>query len=140
MANEPQSTGAEGLLTHLHQEIDIKASPQRIYGAIMDSKQFASFTGLPAEISSEAGGVFSIFGGLIVGRNLELVPQQRIVQAWRPSSWETGVYSLVKFVLKDQGPKTMVLLDHTGFPEGTFRHLNSGWYEHYWEPLRKFLS
>src|SRR5438270_304850 len=66
MANEPQSTGAEGLLTHLHQEIDIKASPQRIYGAIMDSKQFASFTGLPAEISSEAGGVFSIFGGLIV--------------------------------------------------------------------------
>lgn len=140
MAKEAQSTGVEGLLTYLHQEIDIKASPQRIYDAILDSKQFASFTGLPAEISSEAGGVFSIFGGLIVGRNLELVPQQRIVQAWRPSSWEPGIYSLVKFVLKAQGAKTTIVLDHTGFPEGDFRHLNSGWYERYWEPLRKFLA
>src|SRR5580765_1482485 len=69
---EAQSTGTEGLLTYLHQEIGINASPQRIYDALLDSKQFATFTGMAAEISRDAGGAFSTFGGLVVGRNIEL--------------------------------------------------------------------
>ena len=137
---EAQSAGVEGLLTYLHQEIAVKASRQRIYDALLDSKQFAAFSGAPAEISRDAGGTFSLFGGLIVGRNVELVPRERVVQAWRPASWEPGLYSLARFELKEWGQQTKVVLDHTGFPEGDFRHLNSGWYEHYWEPLRKFLA
>jgi activator of HSP90 ATPase len=138
--SEPQSMGVEGLLTYLHQEVDIKASRQRIYDALLDSKQFAAFTGFPAEINREPGGAFSVFGGLIVGRNIELVPRERIVQVWRPANWETGVYSLVKFELKEWASQTKLILDHTGFPEGSFRHLDSGWYLRYWEPLRKFLA
>jgi activator of HSP90 ATPase len=137
---EPQSTGAEGLLTYIHQEIEIKAGPQRIYDALLDSKQFTAVTGMPAEISRDAGGAFSTFGGLIVGRNIELVPNQRIVQAWRPASWDLGVYSVVKFELKTHNAQTTIVLDHTGFPEGSFRHLDSGWYARYWEPLKKYLG
>lgn len=137
---EPQSTGIEGLLTYLHQEIDIKASRERVYEALLDAKQFAAFTGMSAEISREAGGTFKTFGGLIVGRNVELVAKERIVQAWRPADWEAGVYSLVKFELKEWNSQTKVILDHTGFPEGNFRHLDSGWYLRYWEPLRRFLA
>jgi hypothetical protein len=73
-ATEPPSAGADKLRTYLHQEVDFKASPQRIYEALLDSKQFAAFTGLPAEIDPKAGGAFSMFGGLIVGRNIELIP------------------------------------------------------------------
>jgi activator of HSP90 ATPase len=137
---EPQSTGVEGLLTYLHQEVDFKAGRQRIYEALVDSKQFSAFTGMPAEIGQEAGGPFSLFGGLIVGRNVELVPRKRIVQAWRPANWVAGIYSLVKFELEEEGGQSRVVLDHTGFPEGSFRHLSFGWYSHYWEPLRKFLA
>jgi activator of HSP90 ATPase len=137
---EPQSTGVEGLLTYLHQEIDIKANRQRIYDALLDSKQFTAFSGAPAEINREVGGTFLLFGGLIVGRNVELVPKERIVQAWRPAAWEPGVYTLVKFELKEGGAQTKVLLDHTGFPEGNFRHFEYGWYAHYWEPLKKYLA
>jgi activator of HSP90 ATPase len=139
-AAEAQSTGLEGLLTYLHQEIDIKATAQRIYEVLLDSKQFAACTGMPAEIDPKVGGALSMFGGLILGRNVELVPNQRIVQAWRPASWDPGVYSMVKFELKGQASTTRVVLDHTGFPEGDFRHLDAGWYSHYWEPLRKFLA
>jgi activator of HSP90 ATPase len=137
---ETPSTGAEGKLTYLHQEIDIKASAQRIYNVLLDSKQFTAFTGLKAEISREAGGPFSTFGGLIEGRNVELVSDQRIVQAWRPANWPPGVYSLVKFELKEHGSVTRIVLDHTGFPEGNFGHLNSGWHTRYWEPLKKYLA
>lgn len=136
---EPPSSGAEGLLTYLHQEVEFQATTQRIYEALLDARQFSAFTGMPAQISREAGGAFSTFGGLVAGRNVELIANQRIVQAWRPVSWEPGVYSLVKFELRQEGPRTTVVLDHTGFPEGNFRHLNSGWYQRYWDPLRKYL-
>jgi len=137
---ETPATEANKARTSLHQEAHFKASPQRIYEVFLDSKQFAACTGMPAEIDPKAGGAFSMFGGLIVGRNVELIAGQRIVQAWRPTHWDSGVYSIVKFELKPHGSETMVILDHTGFPAGEFDHLDSGWHEHYWEPLEKFLA
>ena len=126
--------------TSLHQEVAFTASPQRIYEVLLSSKQFAAVTGLPADIDPKAGGAFSTFGGLIVGRNVELIPGQRIVQAWRPTNWNPGVYSIVKFELKPQGSGAVVVLDHTGFPESDFDGLTSGWPERYWEPLKKYFA
>jgi activator of HSP90 ATPase len=137
---ETPSTAANQTRTSLHQDVDLEASPQRVYDVLLDSKKFAAFSGMPAEIDPKAGGAFSMFGGLIVGRNVELTPNQRIVQAWRPTHWDPGIYSIVKFELKPQGSGTLLLLDHTGFPEGEFDHLDGGWKEHYWELLKKFLA
>jgi len=123
---EAPSAAADKTRTFLHQEIDLKAGPQRIYEALLDAKKFSAFSGAPAEIDRVAGGAFSMFGGIIVGRNIELLPNQMIVQAWRPKYWATGVYSVVKFELKGQGSQTKVILDHTGFPEGLFASLDSG--------------
>jgi activator of HSP90 ATPase len=136
---EAPSTAANKDRISLHQENEFKATPQRIYEALLDAKQFASFTGVPAEIDPKAGGAFSTFGGLVVGRNVELILNQRIVQAWRPTHWDAGVYSIVKFDMKAQPSGTLVVLDHTGFPPGEFDALDAGWYSHYWNPLKKFL-
>lgn len=136
----------------IHQEPVFKASPNRIYAALTDAKQFqkvellggamkpSDLEAKPAEISREAGGAFSIFGAFIVGRQLELVPGQRIVQAWRETSWEPGIYSIVRFELKDQGSGTKLIFDHTGFPAGAGEHLAAGWKSHYWDAVEKFLS
>jgi activator of HSP90 ATPase len=137
---EAPSTGANRTRTSLHQEVDFRASSQRIYEVLLDSKQFAACTGMPAEIDPKAGGALSMFGGLIVGRNVELIPNQRIVQAWRPTHWDAGVYSIVRFELKQKGAETTVALDHTGFPEGEFDHLDPGWKLRYWDPLKKYLA
>jgi activator of HSP90 ATPase len=139
MAEKP-SNPAHQALTALHYEIDFKASPQRFYDAILDQKQFAAFTGMPATIDPTAGGAFSQFGGMIVGRNLELVPAQRIVQGWRPSHWDAGVYSIVHFELKPRGTDTTLVFDHIGFPAGEYDHLDGGWQGHYWQPLKKYFA
>jgi activator of HSP90 ATPase len=68
------------------------------------------------------------------------IPNQRIVQAWRPTHWESGLYSLVKFELKPQASETRIILDHTGFPPGEFESLNTGWKPRYWDPMQKFLA
>ena len=81
-----------------------------------------------------------MFGKIIFGRNVELIPNQRIVQAWGDKGWDSGVYSLAKFELKAQGSHTHLVLDHTGFPEGSYDHLYEGWYGHYWDPLKKLFA
>lgn len=124
----------------IHQEVVFKASPNRIYEALLSTQQFSEFTGGTAEISREVGGSISCFGGYVSGRNIELVPNKRIVQAWRSKDWEDGVYSIVKFELKRQGSETRVALDHSGFPEDQREHLDSGWPRNYWEPLQRYLA
>jgi activator of HSP90 ATPase len=125
----------------IHHEIELPAAPRRIYEILLDSKQFAAFSGgRAAEIHPEAGGTFSIFAGHIVGRNIEVVPGVRIVQAWRVVNWPAGLYSLARFEMKAQGAGTMVVFDHTGFPPESAESLESGWHENYWSLLRKYLG
>jgi activator of HSP90 ATPase len=131
----------------IHQEAAIGASRQRVYAALTDAAQFTrltTFTDIkdapPAQIAREVGGAFSLFGGHIVGRHVELVPSQRIVQAWRAADWEAGVYSIARFELKENGAQTTIVFDHTGFPNGRAQSLADGWKSHYWEPLKKLLA
>jgi activator of HSP90 ATPase len=137
----------------IHQEVTFKASPQRLYAALTDAKEFqkvvllsgAVKTGMvkapqPAQIGAVAGGEFAVFGGYITGRQIELVPNVRIVQAWRTASWERGAYSIARFTLASQGTGTLLTFDHTGFPKGEAEHLAEGWKSNYWQPLEKLLS
>src|SRR5271170_6735230 len=64
------STPSSDARTSLHQENLINAAPARIYEALLDSKQFAAFSGMPADIDPKAGGAFTMFGGMIMGRNV----------------------------------------------------------------------
>jgi activator of HSP90 ATPase len=126
-------------------EIEFTASPQRVYEALLDAEQFSAFTAAPAAIEPAAGGVFSCFGGMITGRNVELVPNKRIVQAWRVRVWPEGVYSIVSFELQARGSGTRLTMTHDGFPDGTRAHLNGempegGWNRQYLEPLQKYLG
>lgn len=133
-------TTAPVLGTSVHQEHDFKASPERIYGALLDQGQFAALSGAPAEIEREAGGRFSLIRGRVTGRNVELVPNQRIVQAWRVVPWEPGIYSIVRFELIPKGDETRVVLDHSGFPPEDVAARHQGWRRVYFEPLRKHLE
>ena len=147
-AEEEISRTAESI----HQEAVFKASRKRVYEALTDAKQFDKVIQLsgvlqsmhlgdkPAEISREVGGSFALFGGYITGRHIELVPNERIVQAWRTGGWAPGVYSIAKFELVGQDSGTKIVFDHTGFPKGEAEVLASGWKAHYWEPLEKLLA
>jgi activator of HSP90 ATPase len=125
----------------IHQEIAIKASPKRVYDALTNAKQFSEMTGgAPAAINAAPGGAFSCFGGMIVGHNLELVPNQRLVQAWRAGNWEAGVFSIARFELQADGANTKLIFDHSSIPADQSENLEGGWHKMYWEPLQKYLS
>lgn len=125
----------------IHQQVAFNAPPSRIYEALLDERQFAQVTGgQTTTIDRIAGGAFSLFGARIKGRNVELVPNARIVQAWRSEGWESGVYSIVQFELKAEGTGTRLVFDHTGFPTGQADHLAGGWKTNYWDALTRFVA
>jgi len=132
----------------IHQEIDFRVPPQQVYQTLLSSKEFSAcikksftnFTEMSATIDSTVGGSFSLFDGHIVGRILELVPDQRIVEAWRVVDWPAGAYSIAKFEFKPQGSGTHLIFDHIGFPEGLKEHLTAGWQQHYWDALTKYFQ
>jgi activator of HSP90 ATPase len=137
----------------IHQEVRFTAPVDRVYTAILQEKHFQQVVLLseavqsgmvkatpPARISTEPGGRFSIFGGFITGRHVELIPNKRIVQAWRAADWPAGVYSIAKFDLLSEGAGSNLVFDHTGFPQGAAQHLAQGWQVNYWQPIARFLS
>jgi uncharacterized protein YndB with AHSA1/START domain len=150
-------SGAADEISHtceaIHQEVVFKASRKRVYEALTEAKQFnkvvllsaAMQSGMapgsePVEVSPDVGGAFSAFGGYVTGRHIELVPNERIVQAWRAGGWHPGQYSIAKFELTEQGSGTKLVFDHTGFPDGKGQHLAEGWRTNYWEPLEKYFA
>jgi uncharacterized protein YndB with AHSA1/START domain len=125
----------------IHQEVTIEASPDAVYGILTTSDDFARMTGgRAANISRDAGGAVSMFGGDIRGRNVELVPGRRVVQAWRSEAWPEGVYSIVRFELTPQGKGTKLTFDQAGHPEDAQKMLEGGWHQMYWTPMIAMLA
>ncbi len=146
-ATGPRSAGAspglEGFApsSSIRQAVSFNAPPARIYQVLLDAKDFARFTGYPApELDPHPGGALSLFGGQITGRNIELVADRRIVQAWRDADWAEGLYSLVRFDLAPAGQGTQLVLAHWGFPSADRSHLDPGWRRMYWKPLAAYLG
>ena len=118
-ATSPKSN--EIIATHaIHQVEDFKASPQRIYGALLDSKQFTAFSsGAAAEIDGKVGGTFSIFAGHIIGRNLELC---RTSGSCKRGGWFHGPQASIRSPAlnwQSRGPALGSLLTTPGFPRSS---------------------
>lgn len=125
----------------IHQEVTIQAKPGEVFGVLTSSEAFARMTGgRDADISSEVGGAASMFGGAIQARNVELVPGERVVQAWRSAEWPEGVYSIVRFDLTPDGEGTKIVFDQAGHPEEAAEMLEGGWQEMYWRPMNALFS
>jgi activator of HSP90 ATPase len=137
----------------IRQEVTLNASPQRVYQALTSTKDFDKITRLsdgavllsatgakPTSISTDVGGPFTLFGGYVTGRNLEMLPNERLVQAWRAGSWKPGDISIAAFYLSAEDGKTKLNFEHRGFPNSEGASLAHGWHSHYWEPLAKFLA
>ncbi len=129
----------------IHQEAVIKASPQQVYEFLTNGEIFAAATGMPAVIGDREGETFSVFGGRVEGRLVELVPGMRVVQAWRfgsahPVVWEPGVYSIVRFTMRPEDDATRFVVDHDGIPPEWEAHIESGYPTFYEAPLRTYFG
>jgi len=119
----------------------IAATPKQIYKAWLDGKEHAAFTGEAAESDPRVGGHFTAFGDYIKGTNLELVPNKKIVQAWRTTEFSDGHGdSRLEITLEKVNGGTKVTLNHTGIPDGRGESYKDGWKKFYFRPLKKYFE
>jgi activator of HSP90 ATPase len=124
----------------IKQTVTFKAAPHAVFEALMDEKKHAAFTGGEAKISRKVGGKFKIYGGDVEGKNLELLPDQKIVQSWRYSDWPEGHYSTATFALEPTEKGTRMVFTQTDVPEDKYEDIKQGWKDYYWAPMKEMLE
>ena len=126
----------------IKQKAIIPASPEKVYKALMSSKEHSAFTGADAKISDKVGAKYSAHGGYIDGKNLKLVKGKKIVQSWKAAepNWPDGHFSTVTFDLKKNSKGTEITFTHDEVPAGNAKSLANGWKEYYWKPMKKYFQ
>jgi len=119
----------------------IPASPQEIYEAWLDSVVHSEMTGGEASMSDATGAQVSAWDGYITGRNLELVPGERIVQSWRTTQFtDEHEDSQIIVTLKAVEDGTLLTLEHTNVPDAQRSYEQGGWQEHYFDPMNEYFA
>jgi activator of HSP90 ATPase len=114
--------------------------PAVLYAAWLDSAQHSAMTGGAAECSELPGASFTAWDGYISGQNLELVPHEKIVQAWRTEEFdESDEDSLLTLTLRAVEEGTALTLIHTEIPEGQTQYAQ-GWVDHYFLPMKDYFG
>ncbi|MCD4733741.1 SRPBCC domain-containing protein [bacterium] len=124
----------------IEQSIVFKSTAHLVYESLMDSERHSAFTGARAEISREIGEAFSAYEGYLNGKQLELVPDQRIKQSWHAASWSKDHSSIVIITLKDVAEGVELCLTHEGVPAEDEKGISEGWYLNYWNKLAVALD
>lgn len=116
----------------------IAASPEDVYLALTTPSTIHLWSGEPAEMSTEAGSEFSLWEGSIVGKNLEFVPNKKIVQEWYFG--EQPVPSIVTIILHEHADGTSAEVRHTNIPDDDYDAIVEGWQHEYMGALQEFYD
>ena len=123
----------------IRQSATFAAAPHDVYEILMDSEKHSQLTGSEARISRQVGGKISVYGGEIEGKNLELVPDKKIVQSWRYEDWPEGHFSTATFLMTAVEGGTRLTFTQTSVPEEHYEDIKQGWRDYYWQPIKEML-
>ena len=124
----------------VRRELEIAASPETVWGFLVDPEKARRWWGLDVRLDPRPGGEFRVHvvpGSVATGEFLELDPPRRLVYTW---GWAEGGggsdlvppgSSTVEIELEPSQTGTTLRLVHRGFPtaEAAGNH-GAGW-EHY---------
>jgi activator of HSP90 ATPase len=117
----------------------LPATPEEVYMALTNPLTLELWTGDEVVMSTEPGSEFSLWGGSIVGKNLEFEPNKKVVQQWYfDGKPETSIVTIKLHAGKDNG--TSVELRHTNIPDKEYDDFASGWDDYYFGALADFFE
>jgi uncharacterized protein YndB with AHSA1/START domain len=121
--------------------VTIPATPGEIYQAWLDSLAHSEMTGGEASMSDQLGAEVSAWDGYISGRNLVLIPSERIVQSWRTSEFgDEHEDSVITVLLEQAGDDTVLTLEHSNVPDEHRSYEEGGWQSNYFEPMVAYFG
>lgn len=116
----------------------IPAPPEDVYRALTTPVTLMLWTGEDAVMSTEPGSEFSLWEGSIVGKNIEFIPDKKIVQQWYFGDQPEESIVTIKLHKHDLG--TSVELRHSNIPDEAYDDIVEGWNETYFGALAEFYE
>ncbi|HEX8516125.1 MAG TPA: SRPBCC domain-containing protein [Bacteroidia bacterium] len=122
----------------IEQKYEMSATPEEVFEALVNPDVIQTWSGDEAKMGSNPGDTFSLWGGQMFGKNLEIVPNKRIVQEWSYDQWDAP--SKVTLNLKAKGKKTIVELLHEDVPEKSMRTITESWNSYYFGAMQEMFE
>lgn len=122
----------------VNQKYIIKAPIEKVWDGLTNSKLIDKWGAGPSKMEPVKGFEFSLWGGDIFGKNIKVIKNKKLVQEWFAGKWKKP--SIVTFILRKAGEKTVVELNHTDIPDSEFKDIENGWKDYYMNPLKELVE
>ncbi len=116
----------------------INAEPSDVYSALTNPFTIELWSGYPAVMPAEPGSEFSLWDGDISGRNIEFIPDSKVVQEWYFG--DQTERSIVTISIQPFREDSQVTVDHTNIPDEDFEDIAEGWREYYIGAITRFFN
>lgn len=116
----------------------IPATPEEVYIALSNPFTIELWSGYPAVMDEKTGTEFSLWEGDIIGKNLEMITNKKVVQEWYFG--DQPEKSIVTINLFEDKKGTQVELNHTNIPDDDFDNIKDGWNEYYFGAIKAFFE
>ncbi|MBL7929984.1 MAG: SRPBCC domain-containing protein [Bacteroidia bacterium] len=120
----------------------IYGSPLDVFKALTDEEEIRKWSKAQGKLSQESGGVFEWFDGWVKGEVLEVKAPSLLIFTWKPSEWDKNTsFSQVKLEINRHQAGSLVVVNHTGFPNETeLEKHEAGWIDYVFEPLNEYFT
>lgn len=126
--------------TSLELKAEFPISAEELYEYWLDGELHGEMTFSEATGTPEVGASFTAWDDYVSGKNLELVPNSKIVQSWRTTDFDDNdPDSTLEIQLRDTDNGCEMTLIHTGIPNDQPDY-KEGWEEFYIKPMTEYFS
>jgi uncharacterized protein YndB with AHSA1/START domain len=116
----------------------IHAPIENVFEAITNADIIEEWSGAPCIMDDKEGTEFSMWGGDIYGTNVEVIPNERIVQEWYAEDWESP--SLVTLELTSESSGTIIEFFQENIPDRSFIRIFQGWNNFFFGKIREYFG
>jgi hypothetical protein len=122
------------------QRVTLPCNAKLVFEQLLDSRKHTKITKSPAFVNKREGGTFTAFNGQLTGRNIEIKPNKKIVQAIRFKNWDKDCYSIVTLkTIQTSNNKCTLELLQVGIPSNNIGKVKKHWNNNYWQMFKDFL-
>lgn len=118
----------------------INASVDKVWDALINPKTIDKWGGGPVKMDDKVGTKFSLWGGEIWGKNLEIETGNKLVQEWWSKGELNDKPSTVTFSIAKKGQKAELKLIQTDVPDEFEKQLSDGWDDFYLGAIKTLLE
>jgi activator of HSP90 ATPase len=111
-----------------------------VFRGLIQEDTIQLWSGASAEMQLSGEGAFSLWDETIVGHNVEIIEEEKIVQQWYFGQADETHPSLVQLALFPHKKGTSIHVKHTNIPADVYENIVSGWQNTYMRSLIQFYK